>query len=481
MTSEVQSDSPGNNDPDPHYSRNEITIADASSLSRTVGGTAVGNFTEWFDFGVYSYLVATISQVFFPEESGIATIAAFAGLAVSFFIRPVGGIFWGMMGDRIGRKTVLALTVLLMAFGTFALGLVPGYASIGIWAPIILFVLRGIQGFSTGGEYVGAMTFLVEHSPDKKRGHLCSFLPLGTLTGYITGAFIVWAIQASISEQAMLSWGWRLPFLLAGPLGIIGLYVRMSLEETPAYEKEKEAGEAEDMAQKGNLQQLKETIVTQWRPILICMGLVLSFNVTNYMLTGYMPTFLPDYVDFDTSNALLIVTLVMVVLAVLVTFLGRLSDRVGRRPVMFTGALFLTLLSVPAFLLLFQAATIPVFLGVLFIGLMLICFQSTEPSTLPTLFPTHVRSGATAVAFNISVSAFGGTTPLIAEALVKGTGNIFMPAYILVFAGIVGLVSVYALAETARRPLKGSGPTVESEEEAEALAEDGLGAVAAAG
>ncbi|MDN5874362.1 MAG: MFS transporter, partial [Sinobacteraceae bacterium] len=273
----------GNQPAEDTYTLDEITVADASSLSRTVGGTAVGNFTEWFDFGVYSYVVVYISQVFFPADAKWGTVATFAGLAVSFLVRPIGGIFWGALGDRIGRKKILAYTVLLMAVGTFCLGLVPGYASIGIGAPILLFALRGVQGFSTGGEYVGAMTFLVEHSPDKRRGFLLSWLPVGTLSGYILGALLVFIMQVSLSPEAMVSWGWRVPFLCAGPLGLVGLYVRLHLEESPAYENEQASG-GHGMDKKSGLQQLRETVRGQGKPLMICMGLVLSFNVTNYML-----------------------------------------------------------------------------------------------------------------------------------------------------------------------------------------------------
>lgn len=456
------------------YTLDEITVADASSLSGTITGTAIGNFTEWFDFGVYSYVIPVISTVFFPDQSAWATVGAFAALAVSFLIRPIGGIFWGMLGDRIGRKRILAATVVLMAFGTFALGLVPSYHTIGFWAPLCLFALRGIQGFSTGGEYVGAMTFLVEHSPDKRRGHVCSFLPVGTLTGYIAGAVIVIVMRLAVPHDALLSWGWRVPFLLAGPLGLVGLYVRMHLEESPAYEKE---SEQDDMAQVGGFRQFLDTIAQQWRPLLVCAGLVLSFNVTNYMLTGYMPDFLEEKLHMVAMNktaALQIVVIVMAILAILVTVLGKLSDTVGRRPVMWTGSILLVLISIPMFYLIIGANGdyLLTFLGTLPMGLMLVCFMSTEPSTLPTLFPTNVRSGATAIGFNISVSAFGGTTPLIAAALVKATGSLMMPAYILVIAGVVGIVSVYFLPEVAGKPLLGSGPTVESEAEAKRMAVD---------
>ena len=443
----------------------DITIADPRRLKKTVAGTAIGNFTEWYDFGVYSYIVPIISAVFFPTSS-LAEVASFAGLAVSFLVRPLGGIFWGILGDRIGRKGVLAITVLMMAGGTFGLGVLPGYAAIGVAAPVLLFAARAVQGFSTGGEYVGAMTFLTEHAPDRQRGHICSFLPVGTLGGYIFGALFVIVLQEVLTHDEMVSWGWRLPFLVAAPLGLAGMYLRLRLEETPAYEDQEE----ERLRRRDAITQGMETVRQYWRPMLVCGGLVLSFNVTNYMLTGYLPTYLSKRLDLESNSALIIVVIVMAIVASIVTFLGLLSDKVGRKPVMWAGAIMLVVFSVPVFMLILRGGYLAVFFGTLPMGLMLACFMSTEPGTLPTFFPTDVRYGATSISFNISVSLFGGTTPLIAAWLVHRTGDLMMPAYMLVVAGIVGVVSVWFTPEPVAQPLPGSTPTAASKEEAREIA-----------
>jgi len=424
--------------------------AQSVSLRRTTAGVAIGNFTEWYDFGVYSYIIPIVAEVFFPM-SGLANIAAFVGLAISFLVRPFGGIFWGLLGDRFGRKGILAATVLLMAGGTFALGILPGFAAIGVAAPVLLFVCRGLQGLSTGGEYVGAMTFLVEHAPDERRGHICSFLPVGTLSGYIFGAVLVIALEALLTHDQMLAWGWRIPFLLALPLGVAGLYVRMRLEETPVFEN---LDTREKVTNLTGVEQLRVTLAGHWRTILVCGGLVIAFNVTNYMLTGYLPTYLAADIGVAEGPALTIVTIVMAILAVIVTFLGRLSDRIGRKPIMMAGSLMLVFLSVPIFLLMQRMDHLSVFLGTLPMGLMLVCFMSTEPSSLPALFPTNVRYGATSIGFNVFVSLFGGTTPLVAAALVEATGDLLMPAYVLIFAGVVGAISVMAMPEVAGQPLE---------------------------
>lgn len=447
----------------------EITVTDPSLLKKTVAGTAIGNFTEWYDFGTYSYIVPIISTVFFPTSS-LADVASFAALAVSFVARPFGGIFWGMLGDRVGRKGVLALTVLMMAAGTFGLGVLPGYAAIGVAAPILLFAARAIQGFSTGGEYVGAMTFLTEHAPDRQRGHVASFLPVGTLTGYIAGAVFVIVLQVLLTHDQMVAWGWRIPFLTAAPLGAAGMYLRLRLEETPAYEGQ---NEAERMSRRTPLKQGLETISQQWRPMLIAVGLVLCFNVTNYMLTGYLPTYLSEKLQIESNPALIIIVIVMAIIGVIVTFLGRLSDKVGRKPVMWAGAGLLLVLPVPMFLIILRGGYVPVFFGTLSMGLMLVCFMSTEPSTLPALFPTRMRYGATSISFNVSVSVFGGTTPLITAWLVDSTGDLLVPAYVLILAGLVGLASIWFTPEPGNDALMGSSPNAASEEEAREIARMG--------
>src|SRR5947209_2923421 len=422
----------------------EITVIRPSWLKRTISGTTVGNMTEWYDFGIFAFLVPTISQVFFPRGSSGSLIATFAIFAASFVVRPLGGLFFGPLGDRIGRRRVLAITIITMAIGTFAIGLIPSYASIGICSAVLLRLARLVQGFSTGGEYAGAMTYLGEHAPDTRRGFLASWLEFGTLSGYVLGAGVATAITAVVSQQTLLSWGWRIPFLIAAPLGLIGLYVRLRLEETPAYQQH-----AQDRSDEQQTlgEQFRDTVVRPWVPLLICMGQVLAHNVTNYTLTQYLPTYLSEEIRLPYSPALLIVLAVMVILAGLVTLGGRLSDRVGRNPILYVGCGLLLLLSVPAFLLMAHGGYVLVFLGTLLLGLTLLCFNSTLPGTLPALFPIGVRYGSLAIGYNVPVSVFGATPPLIASSLVAATGSKLMPAIPLLAAGVLGAISVYYLRE----------------------------------
>lgn len=446
----------------------DITIVDNSMLKRAVGAAALGNAMEWFDFGVYSYLAVTIGKVFFPGGSAAAQLlATFGAFAAAFLVRPLGGLFFGPLGDKIGRQKVLAITMIMMSIGTFCIGLIPSYERIGIFAPVLLLVARLVQGFSTGGEYGGAATFIAEYSTDKRRGFMGSFLEFGTLGGYLLGAGLVTGMTAVLSEEALLSWGWRVPFFIAAPLGLFGLYVRLKLEETPAFQKHMEEQEAlEQSKPRLTLLQMLKKYRAQ---MLKCIGLVLLFNVSNYMITSYMPSYLVGILGLSELSSLLLVLVVMFVMMPLTLFWGHWNDRLGHRPVIWAGAFGLILFAVPCFLLIGTGNMWLVFLGLIVLGLIHTCFSGSMPATLPALFTTDIRYSALAIGFNLSVSLFGGTTPLMTTWLVETTGNVLMPAYYLMGAGVIGAITVYTLRETARRPLKGSAPAVATKAEAHSL------------
>jgi MFS transporter, MHS family, proline/betaine transporter len=447
------------------FGKDDIQVVEPPLLRRAVGASALGNCMEWFDFGVYSYLAATLGKVFFPGASPAAqVISSFATFAAAFVVRPLGGLVFGPLGDRIGRQKVLATTMILMAVGTFAIGVIPDYGTIGIAAPVLLLLARMVQGFSTGGEYGGATTFVAEYSPDRRRGFLSSWLDFGTFVGYSLGSAVVTVLNVALTDAQMLSWGWRIPFLIAGPLGVIGLYMRLKLEESPAFQKQLDEHE-KALAQESARSEFKDIIRVHWRELLVCMGLVLLYNVTNYMVTGYLPTYATETLHRSSGTADLLVLVGMLWIVVLITFIGRLSDRVGRRPVYGFSAAAMIVLAVPAFLLIKAHGTWPPYLGVLVLATLLACFAAPSAATLPALFPTAVRYAAMGIGFNVAVSAFGGTTPLVTAALVTATHDDLMPAYYLMLAGAVGLLTVKFLPESAQVPLKGSQPMVGSHEE----------------
>ncbi|GHB07909.1 glycine betaine/L-proline transporter ProP [Streptomyces tendae] len=433
------------------------TATDPALVRRAVKAAALGNAMEWFDFGVYSYIAVTLGKVFFPSGNPTAQLlSTFGAFAAAFLVRPLGGMVFGPLGDRVGRQKVLAVTMIMMAAGTFAIGLIPSYATIGVWAPVLLLAARLVQGFSTGGEYAGASTFIAEYAPDKRRGFLGSWLEFGTLAGYIGGAGLVTLMTALLSDGDLMSWGWRIPFLIAGPMGIVGLYLRMRLEETPAFAAE--VAKAETARPKVPL---REMVTGQWRALLLCVGLVLVFNVTDYMLLSYMPSYLTSELEYDETHGLLVVLGVMALMMVVQPFAGALTDRVGRRPVIAAGCAGFLLLSVPALLLIREGSLLAVALGMGALGMLLVCFTASMPSALPALFPTRVRYGSLSIGFNVSVSLFGGTTPLVVTALIGATGDMMMPAYYMMAAAVVGGVAVWFMTESAGRPLPGSAPAVE--------------------
>jgi MFS transporter, MHS family, proline/betaine transporter len=440
--------------------RNDTGDAD-SAMRRDTAGTAIGNFMEWYDFGVYGYIATTIAQVFYPGNSvsAVHLIATFSTLAAAYVVRPLGGFVLGPLGDRIGRKRVLVITILLMAVGTTMSGLLPGYSTIGVWAPILLLVARIFQGFSTGGEFVGAMTYLVERAPNHKRGMMVGFLPLGNLVGFVLAGLLVTALQAWLPSRDMLAWGWRIPLLLGAPFGVLALYLRLRIKESPAYEQVSSSTPVDR-----GWQQFRNTVVEQWKPMVICAALVVTSQAPDFMLTGYLPTYLKVVVHVGKTAGLVMIVVTLAILMAAVVFVAMLSDRIGVKPIMWTGCGLLVVASVPAFLLMRFGGVFPlVFIGVLLIGLMELCFDSTTPAALPALFPTRVRNGALAISYNIALSTVGGTTPLIAQALITSTGNAIVPAYMLICAGLVGTVTLLLMPEVAGKPLPGSGPSVESE------------------
>ncbi|WP_459970909.1 MFS transporter [Mycobacterium sp. MUNTM1] len=432
-------------------------------MRRDTLATAIGNFMEWYDFGVYGYIATTIAQVFYPGNSvsAVHLIATFSTLAAAYVVRPLGGFVLGPLGDRVGRKRVLVITILLMAVGTTMTGLLPGYATIGLWAPILLLVARVFQGLSTGGEFVGAMTYLVERAPDRKRGRMVGFLPLGNLVGFVLAGLLVTGLQAWLPSHDMLAWGWRVPLLLGAPFGVVALYLRLRIEESPAY---KQVSSDPDAPAGRGRQQFRRTVLEQWRPMLVCAAIVVTSQVPDFMLTGYLPTYLKVVVHVGNTASLIIIVATLAILMAAVVFVAMLSDRIGVKPIMWTGCGLLVLASVPAFLLMRFGGVLPlIFLGVLLVGLMELCFDGTTPQALPALFPTRVRNGALAISYNIALSTVGGTTPVIAQALISGTGSAMVPAYMLIFAGLVGTVTLRFMPEVAGKPLPGSAPAVESE------------------
>lgn len=420
---------------------------DSAQLRRAVGASALGNAVEWFDYGIYAYGLTFISAALFPGETEEAVLFALATFAISFLVRPLGGLFWGPMGDRIGRKAVLAMTILLMAGATFAVGLIPSYASIGFWAPSILIVLRLLQGFSTGGEYGGAATFMAEYAPDDRRGFFGSFLEFGTLAGFSAGAVLMLGFSLSLGDTAMQDWGWRVPFLIAGPMGLVGMYVRSKMEDTPIFREEMAA------AENRRPPTLAALLRHHWRPMLVVSGLVIALNVVNYSLLSYMPTYLQRRIGLGHDEALLVPIIGMLFMMAFVPFAGGLSDRVGRRVMWRWSLLGLLLLVVPLYMLM-GTGFVGAVIAFMVLGLLYVPQLATISATFPALFPTSVRFAGFAIAYNVATSIFGGTAPMVGSGLISMTGDPLMPAYYMMLACVVGLIALRFMPETAGRSLR---------------------------
>lgn len=421
-------------------------VTDRATLRRAIAASALGNATEWFDYGIYAYGVTYISAALFPGNVDEAVLFALATFAISFLVRPLGGLFWGPLGDRLGRKSVLAFTILLMAGATFCVGLIPDYADIGFWAPTLLILLRMVQGFSTGGEYGGAATFMAEYAPDDRRGFYGSFLEFGTLAGFSLGAFLMLAFSLLLGDAAMHEWGWRIPFLIAAPMGLIGMYLRSRMEDTPIF---REAGHAGKRAETPPLALLMRR---HWQPMLVVGGLVVALNVVNYTLLSYMPTYLQRRIGLSPDEALIVPIIGMLFMMMFVPLAGGLSDRVGRR-VMWRVSLIGLLVAVVPLYMLMATGFAGAIVGFILLGLLYVPQLATISATFPALFPTSVRFASFAIAYNISTSIFGGTAPAMGSALITVTGNELMPAFYMMAACLVGLVALRFMPETAGRSL----------------------------
>jgi MFS transporter, MHS family, proline/betaine transporter len=452
----------------------DVTIIDDTRLRKAITAASLGNALEWFDFGVYGFVAYALGQVFFPSATpGIQMIAALATFSVPFLIRPLGGIFFGMLGDKYGRQKILAITIIIMSISTFCIGLIPSYASIGIWAPILLLLAKMAQGFSVGGEYTGASIFVAEYSPDRKRGFMGSWLDFGSIVGFVLGAGIVVLISSIVGEARFMEWGWRIPFFIALPLGVLGLYLRHALEETPAFQQHVDKLEQGDRQglQDGPQVSFRDIASKHWKSLLACIGLVISTNVTYYMLLTYMPSYLSHNLHYSEDHGVLIIIAIMLGMLFVQPVMGMLSDRFGRRPFVIIGSIALLLLAYPSFLLINSGQLSLIFAGLLMLAVILNCFTGVMASSLPAMFPTHIRYSALASAFNISILV-AGLTPTAAAWLVEYTTNLMMPAYYLMVIAIIGLITGIYMQETANKPLRGATPAASDLDEAREILQE---------
>ena len=415
-------------------------------MRRAVAGASIGNAVEWFDFAIYGFLATFIAANFFPAgDETAALLKTFAIFAAAFFMRPLGGFVFGPLGDRIGRQRVLALVILLMSGATIAIGLLPTYASIGVAAPLLLFFLRCLQGFSAGGEYGGGAVYLAEFASEKRRGLTITFMAWSGVLGFLIGSVTVTLLQALLPADAMDSYGWRIPFLIAGPLGLIGLYIRLRLDDTPQFA---ELSKTEQVAKSP----LREAVTTSWRPILQVIGLFIVFNVGYYIVFTFLQTYMITTLKYSKTQAFVSMTAATFVALVLILPLAALSDRIGRKPLLIAGSVAFAIFGYPLFLLLNSGSLAAAITAHCALAAIESVYVSTAVSAGVEMFATTVRYSGFSIGYNICVAAFGGTTPYVVTWLTAQTGNT-APAVYLIVAAVISLATVLTLKETAARPL----------------------------
>jgi MHS family proline/betaine transporter-like MFS transporter len=413
--------------------------------SRAIAAACIGNFVEYYDFVMYGYFAAVIAKLFFPSADAAAgLLLSFAAFAVSYAARPIGVLIFSHLGDKYGRKKPLAVAILLIAASTTAIGLLPTYEVIGLAAPALLVVARLLQGISVGGEYGGATTYIAEYAPDNRRGYYTGWQTLTIGLALAAGGGLATLLTTTLSTEALLSWGWRLPFLLGAPLGLIGLYLRLKLSETPEF-----------LALQNRADTVKSPILSSirqhWRFILIGFGLQVGPAAILYICFIYSPTYLSQVLGHSAGVAQGANLVGLVFYCALLPVFARLCDRVGRRPLLIAGSAAVAIVAYPAFLLLQSPNFGVVILGMCILGLAYAPFAATLLAALSELFPTSVRYTSLSLVLNVPTILLGGTAPLIATYLISATGSKTSPVYFVIAGALVSLVAALVLRETLGR------------------------------
>jgi len=408
-------------------------------IRRTVAGGVVGSVVEFYEFAVYAVLAPTLAIVFFPAtDPTTALLSALAIYALAFFARPLGGFVWGALADRIGRKRTLTFTLILMSLATLLIGVLPSHAAIGVAAPILLVVLRFLQGF------------IAEHSPANRRGFYVGMITVGAGAGVLLGTLVPATMVLSLDPAQMQSWGWRIPFLLALPLGAVAFYIRSRLEETPYF--------LALAADHGRSDHPLRAAVTgrEQRGLLTRAFLITSVNAASFfMLAGYLPSFATASLGLTGIQAYTPVVVALTSALVAEVIGARLSDRVGRRTVLLVSGTGLLLLAFPSFLLITSETVAAKLIGLVVIGFFTGAYAAVTNSALIEMFATQVRVSGHGITYNLSVAVFGGSAPFLLSWLGGVTGSNLVGAFYLVAVALIALPAVFTLSESARRPLKG--------------------------
>lgn len=419
----------------------------SSSMTKVMLSAMLGNGLEWFDFALYAYLAKTISVQFFPAGNPeLNLLAAFGIFAVGFVARPLGGVLFGYIGDRFGRRISLAAAILMMAIPTGCIGLLPTYAQIGVWAPILLTLIRLLQGLSLGGEFSGSITFLVEHAPAHKRGLIGSTTISSLLIGFMLGSFVVLMIKSGLTPEQFESWGWRVPFIAGVFIGLTGYYIRHRCDESPVYEAAKEKGELLHAPAKEACKNFKLMMV---RTAAIYVMVTMPF----YLLSTYFVTYTQAVLGRTMEEALTINVVCMLMVLILTPLSAKLSDKIGRRRLLLGVLGMFAVLSFPTFYLMQQGSFALIFVGQMLMALCVGMYTAPLPALLVEAFPTHVRYTGMAISYNISACVFGGTVPMVCQFLMNETGSYLSLVAYLGVCWLIGFWGLWTYEDRYDQPL----------------------------
>lgn len=409
-------------------------------IRRVLIASLVGSSIEWFDYFLYGTVAGLVfNKVFFPSEDPVVgLLLSYATFALSFFIRPFGGIIFSHIGDKIGRKKTLVMTLSLMGLATAGMGLLPTYETIGIWAPILLILLRLIQGIGLGGEWGGALLLAVEYAPREKRGLFGSIPQMGVTIGLLLGTLVMSVMTLIFSEEQFLLWGWRIPFLMSAVLVLIGLWIRNGIDETPSFKKVKEKGEIVRIP-------LFETIKTQWREVLIAIGGKVVETAPFYIFGTFIVSYATANLGLSKTEALNAVTIATVVSTILIPIMGSLSDKYRRKPLYLIGTLLMILYAFPYFWLLQQKTTATLIIAtVIGLGIIWTPITAVLGTMFSEIFKSNVRYTGISLGYQIGAAVAGGTAPLIATALLNKFNDSYVPVAIyMILTSLISLVAIW--------------------------------------
>ena len=418
-----------------------IPVLTKSSRIRAIAGASAGNAIEFFDFAIYGFLAVYIGHNFFPSGNPTTELlSSFAVFGLAFFARPLGGLVFGSLADKIGRKRVLIIVLTLMSSSSVLVGVLPNYETIGIAAPVLLVFLRIVQGFSAGGEYGSGSTFLLESSAPGHRGFGVSWLTVGTTVGVLLGIIVVTGLTAIIGAEAMSAWGWRIPFVFAAPLALIALYIRKKLEDTPEFRV---------LAAKGDIAKapIRDAFKMK-RTMLLIFGIGAFHATAFYTVFTYMPTYINTVNGFGPELSLWATLLTGLVVAIVLPTVASLSDRVGRRAVLLSGGIGFGVLVLPAFWLITLGNPILAVLMQVSMGALMAASLAASAVTMPELFPTKIRTTGMSIGYSIPAALFGGGAPFIATLLIAQTGVTVSPAFFLIVTAAIGVTAAALLKPT---------------------------------